>query len=127
MTSAWRDPMKRRGCARSSGPRRRDLRMKMSLRRRQGVGARLLIATLGCMRERGNRVATLTTFRHLPWNAPFYAHHGFRIVEREALTTALAARLEKEADEGLNPDLRVAIRLDLDLDALRAVPPDPSP
>ncbi|MDP6980812.1 MAG: GNAT family N-acetyltransferase [Myxococcota bacterium] len=84
---------------------------------RQGLGSRFLRAVLKHASERGDRAVTLTTFRHLPWNAPFYVRHGFRIVEGTALGEDLAAWLEAEAEEGLDPATRVAMRCDFDRDA----------
>jgi hypothetical protein len=54
----------------------------------------------------------LTTFRHLPWNAPFYQKVGFRILEKANLDEQLAEILEEEA-KGLDITKRVAMRLDL--------------
>ena len=39
---------------------------------------------------------TLTTYRDLPWNAPFYARHGFAVVPPAEWSTALAAVAAKE-------------------------------
>ena len=56
---------------------------------------------------------TLTTFRHLPWNGPFYRRLGFEELSDAALTKELAEQLECEAAEGLDRSKRVAMRLDL--------------
>ena len=60
---------------------------------------------------RGRRLpaVTLTTFRSIPWNAPFYASMGF--VELETPTPHLAATLSKEVADGFED--RCAMRLDL--------------
>ncbi|WP_258905042.1 GNAT family N-acetyltransferase [Actinokineospora sp. UTMC 2448] len=50
---------------------------------------------------------TLTTFRDVPWNAPYYRRLGF--VEVPA-TGALADEVAKEASLGLDPRLRVCMR-----------------
>lgn len=44
---------------------------------RQGFGTALLHHACEVAASRGLRSITLTTFEHLPWNAPFYARHGF--------------------------------------------------
>jgi GNAT superfamily N-acetyltransferase len=44
---------------------------------RRGIGTRLLLHACALATERGASFATLTTFAHLPWNAPFYARRGF--------------------------------------------------
>jgi GNAT superfamily N-acetyltransferase len=49
------------------------------LRRHQGhgIGRRLLAAAIEAARARGLASVTLTTFRSVRWNAPFYASAGF--------------------------------------------------
>ena len=64
-------------------------------------------------RERGFASVTLTTFRHLAWNAPFYARSGFAVLGDQELTPALRQRLQAEADMGLDPTKRIAMRFEL--------------
>jgi GNAT superfamily N-acetyltransferase len=45
------------------------------------IGATLLEALAVDARNSGYRAITLNTFRDIPWNAPFYARHGFVEVE----------------------------------------------
>jgi hypothetical protein len=55
---------------------------------------------------------TLTTFRDVPWNGPFYAKLGFR--ELRHLSPGLAAMREHErliGDDDFGP--RIAMRKDL--------------
>ena len=47
--------------------------------------------------------------RDVPWNAPFYGHRGFRIVDGAALSTAHAGLEESERQRGLRTDLRVTM------------------
>jgi hypothetical protein len=54
---------------------------------------------------------TLTTFRHLPWNAPFYQRLGFRILSAHEHTPAITAVLVDQKGRGLVQ--RVAMRLEL--------------
>lgn len=49
---------------------------------RQGLGAALLGRVVDEARTRKLRRVTLSTFRDLPWNGPFYARHGFREIKR---------------------------------------------
>ena len=51
---------------------------------------------------------TLTTFRDVPWNCPYYEGLGFRIVE--TLSPALQSLLDEQAGWGLDPSLRVVMR-----------------
>ena len=74
---------------------------------RKGVGRALMDAALAEARRAGYRVATLTTFRNIPWNGPFYARLGFELLDTPP--TALAAILAEEAARGLTD--RCAMRL----------------
>jgi hypothetical protein len=61
--------------------------------------------------DRDLALVTLTTFRDVPWNRPFYERRGFEVIGEEALTPALRARREAEHEElGLDRDLRVVMR-----------------
>jgi GNAT superfamily N-acetyltransferase len=77
---------------------------------RQGLGRALLDAACAWVVAQGGRTLTLTTFRDVPWNAPFYERCGFRTLADRELTEALRQRLADEAGHGLAPSLRVAMR-----------------
>jgi len=80
---------------------------------RQGRGTALVGAVCDWARSEGFDAVTLTTFRDVPWNAPFYAKLGFHVLEE--LTPELAALREHEiaiGDDAFGP--RVAMRKDLD-------------
>jgi len=62
-------------------------------------------------RRRGLAGLSLTTFRDVPWNAPFYASVGFAIVEGEDARGALQTYLDREASRGLDPARRCAVVL----------------
>ena len=81
---------------------------------RRGVGTALIRTVVGYAQEAGFPAVTLTTFRHVPWNAPFYARLGFRVVPPSVLTPELAAAFRDEARRGLPIELRVVMRLDLE-------------
>jgi ribosomal protein S18 acetylase RimI-like enzyme len=76
---------------------------------RRGLGRRLLDAAAAAARARGLAALTLTTFRHVAWNAPFYARYGF--VELAVLSPRLRETLDAENARGLAD--RCAMRLDL--------------
>lgn len=67
---------------------------------RQGIGSRLLDTACRWAREHGYEAMTLTTFRDVPWNAPFYARRGF--VEVLDPAPALAAIRDRERTLGLD-------------------------
>lgn len=80
---------------------------------RRGIGRALLDAVVAWARSAGLRAVTLTTFRDVPWNAPFYARAGFRVLAPHELGPGLAALVRDEAARGLDPAQRVAMRRDL--------------
>ncbi|MDO8069545.1 MULTISPECIES: GNAT family N-acetyltransferase [unclassified Janthinobacterium] len=77
---------------------------------RQGVGARLLDAAAAHARAQGCAGLTLSTYRHLPWNAPYYARHGFSEIGAAALGAGHALKLAREAQDGHDPALRCLMR-----------------
>jgi predicted N-acetyltransferase YhbS len=77
----------------------------------QGLGRELMKAAIVDARARGSRAVTLTTFRDVPWNAPFYARLGFRMLAPDELSAHLVATLADEAARGLLPTERCAMRL----------------
>lgn len=80
-------------------------------RQGRGLGRRLLDHAAQWARENGLRRMSLTTFRSIPWNAPFYASVGFREwPEAEAPATVRQA-LMNEATKGLTD--RCAMLMDL--------------
>lgn len=76
----------------------------------RGHGARLLDAACALARERGSTYITLTTFERIPWNGPFYAQRGSRVLTDDELTEELHERRQLEATYGLDPKLRVVMR-----------------
>ena len=56
---------------------------------------------------------TLATFGHIPWNRPLYEHLGFRVLPQTEISAGVRKVRELEAEHGLDPDLRVVMRLDL--------------
>ncbi|OKJ42512.1 GNAT family N-acetyltransferase [Streptomyces sp. CB01580] len=61
---------------------------------------------------RGLDALTLTTFRHVPWNAPYYARLGFRVLDDAELTDGLRKIRAAEAEHGLDRWPRVCMRRD---------------
>jgi GNAT superfamily N-acetyltransferase len=80
---------------------------------RRGLGRALVLHAAQWARAAGFADITLTTFRHLPWNAPFYSSIGFSEIPDRELGPELQAVITDEAHRGLEPRQRVATRLDL--------------
>jgi GNAT superfamily N-acetyltransferase len=77
---------------------------------RRGLGKRLVVEVCRWAEEQGYSAVTLTTFRDVPWNMPFYARLGFEEIPTAALTPALKSVVQDEARRGLDPARRVAMR-----------------
>jgi len=76
---------------------------------RHGRGTALVEAACGWARRRGLRSVTLTTFRDVAWNGPFYARLGFEVVDE--LPPGLAAIRRDEQVKGDDAfGARVAMR-----------------
>lgn len=77
---------------------------------RRGLGTRLVLTLCEWAMSHGYEAVTLTTFRDVPWNMPFYARLGFEVVAGSELTPALRAIVDNEARRGLDPARRVVMR-----------------
>jgi GNAT superfamily N-acetyltransferase len=77
---------------------------------RQGLGTRLVEDVCRWAAAAGHAAVTLTTYRDVPWNMPFYARLGFEVVPASALSPALRAIVDDEGRRGLDPTIRVVMR-----------------
>jgi GNAT superfamily N-acetyltransferase len=77
---------------------------------RRGLGRRLVVAACDWAAAAGYQSITLTTFREVAWNMPFYAGLGFEPIPPEELTAGLRAVIDDETRRGLDPSRRVAMR-----------------
>ncbi len=77
----------------------------------QGYGSALIAAAVNWAQAQEYEAMTLTTFREVPWNGPFYAHRGFELVDEGDYSPGLASCRSSERNVGLD-DLspRVAMR-----------------
>jgi GNAT superfamily N-acetyltransferase len=80
---------------------------------RQGIGTRLVRAFIDWARSGNYPCVTLITFRHLPWNAPFYEKMGFEAMKPSELGEGLASLLQEEGKAGIDVHKRVCMKLDL--------------
>jgi GNAT superfamily N-acetyltransferase len=79
----------------------------------QGIG-RALIDHVGAWASgQGLRALTLTTFRAVPWNAPYYERLGFT-EPPGGPAPGLAAIMAAETAAGLDPATRVCMRRPID-------------
>jgi GNAT superfamily N-acetyltransferase len=80
---------------------------------RRGLGRALLDHAANRAVADGLPALTLTTFAHVPWNAPYYARCGFRVLDHAEITPGLQAIREREAAMGLDRWPRICMRRDL--------------
>ena len=78
-----------------------------------GIGRKLIMHAVDSATARGLDAVTLTTFRTIPWNCPFYERLGFRVLDEDALSPRLRDVLDLEEAHGLRRDTRCAMRLDI--------------
>jgi GNAT superfamily N-acetyltransferase len=78
---------------------------------RRGVGRALVDEVVAWTVGMQLGSITLTTFRDVPWNGPYYEKLGFHVVS--TLTPALQALVDEQATWGLEPSLRVVMRRSL--------------
>ena len=97
----------------STEPFRRELHIReFSVHpdmQRKGVGSVLLRAVGIDAGNSGFAALTLTTFTDVPWNAPFYARHGFEEVSDLDAHPRLKADIEQEVAHGLPRERRCAM------------------
>ena len=79
----------------------------------RGIGAALIGHVAGVARADGRPALTLTTFRDIPWNAPYYARLGFAELPQEEHGPQLRALVahERTAIPGDHPRVAMIRRL----------------
>ena len=76
---------------------------------RRGLGTALVRTVCEWATVSSYGMLTLTTFRAVTWNLPFYARLGFEELSREILRPELAAVVAEEAHRGLDPTTRAVM------------------
>ena len=77
---------------------------------RRGLGRWLIATVCAWAAEHGYGAVTLTTFRDVPWNMPFYERLGFAVVPSGEISPALLSVVIDEYRRGLDPQRRVVMR-----------------
>ncbi|MGL5941384.1 MAG: GNAT family N-acetyltransferase [Waterburya sp.] len=80
---------------------------------RKGIGSKLISIVCVWAKYHGYRIVSLSTFRDIPWNAPFYAKLGFRILDESKLTPGFQHIRLKEFEAGLPISERVIMQCEL--------------
>jgi GNAT superfamily N-acetyltransferase len=81
-----------------------------SAQARQGLGTALVDHLAAVAAAEGRPAVTLTTFRDVPWNAPYYRRLGFAVVEPGEQGPELRALVAREAASIPGDAPRVAMR-----------------
>ncbi len=79
----------------------------------QRIGAALIEQVAQRARAQQITQLTLSTYREVPWNAPYYRRLGFRDIEEADLDAVLVARRDAHIARGLDESKRVFMRRDL--------------
>jgi len=77
---------------------------------RRGLGRQLVMTVCRWAEQAGYDAVTLTTFRNVPWNMPFYAKLGFAEIPPAEISRPLLAVILDETRRGLDPANRVVMR-----------------
>lgn len=80
---------------------------------RQGIGSALLRHLIEVAKSRGIARVTLSTFKQVAWNGPYYERFGFRYLTDSELTTPLIEVRRDEAAAGLDMSARGIMAFDV--------------
>ena len=80
---------------------------------RKGIGSALIHTVCDWAKSHGYLVVSLSTFRDIPWNAPFYAKLGFYSIDESELTPGFQQIRLKESEAGLPISERVIMQRQL--------------
>ena len=80
----------------------------------RGLGRQLIGTTQAWTIAAGYREMTLTTYRDVPWNAPFYSRLGFLTFHPDPTRMGLNTIVQEEIDAGFAGQARVAMRIGRD-------------
>jgi GNAT superfamily N-acetyltransferase len=101
-------------CAESAGE---DLHIWLLAVQREwqakGIGRKLMGTVFDYARRNGYKSVTLTTFREVRWNEPFYRSLGFEVLDQENIDSRLKQILDAEIKHGIPGDLRCAMRFSI--------------
>lgn len=78
---------------------------------RRGIGSALVRAVIERASGMGLGGVSLTTFRHVPFNAPFYARLGFRELRPQDAAAGLLAAFRAEIPAGIAASTRLIMVL----------------
>lgn len=77
----------------------------------KGLGRKLMAYMQAWASQHCFSELTLTTFRDVPWNVPWYARVGFEMLPETSLSAVLRQKLAQEVAHGMAYESRCAMRL----------------
>ena len=77
---------------------------------RRGIGTALVNTVCDWAKQQGYEIVSLSTFRDISWNAPFYSKLGFHPIDEAELTTGFQQIRLKELEAGLPVSERVIMQ-----------------
>ena len=77
---------------------------------KKGIGSRLFETAFVKAKSLGLQSMTLTTFKDVSWNAPYYERLGFSVLDSQAMPSYLQMILRNEEAAGLPLARRCAMR-----------------
>lgn len=81
------------------------------------IGSALIGLVEDRVREEARKGLLLSTFRDVPWNAPYYRRLGFADISNDTLSAALVRIRQEHIERGLDETQRVFMRKPLRLDS----------
>ena len=78
---------------------------------RQGIGTKLTHTIIKWAKLKNFTQLTLSTFRDIPWNAPFYCKLGFSAINQSDISPGLENIRNQETQAGLPIDERVLMMI----------------
>jgi GNAT superfamily N-acetyltransferase len=80
---------------------------------RRGIGSALVETVCDWAKLQGYQTISLSTFRDLPWNAPFYSKLGFQMLDESELSIGFKQIRLQEMEAGLPISNRVIMHREL--------------
>ncbi len=80
----------------------------------QGIGRQLMAHIINFAQLNHFQTVTLTTFKDVAWNKPFYENLGFEVLYQQDLKPYLKQKIEYEVTQGFERESRCAMQLRLE-------------
>jgi GNAT superfamily N-acetyltransferase len=78
---------------------------------KRGIGTKLLNEVISWAKFKKYSIITLTTFKNIPWNYPFYKKMGFMVLPENLYTSGINKLVEHEHSRGLYQEERCVMQM----------------